>query len=232
MNKQNQIGHQNYWPTILLLLYGAVWVVTAINPVHWEDWLLENLLVVVWLAVLICTYRRFRFSTLSYVMITLMLSLHALGAHYTYAEMPFGNWLRHHFELARNPYDRIVHFLFGLLIAYPLFELVFKKFKLTRGWSYVLSVHIILGWSALFEVLEGLVAYFMSPELAAAYNAVQGDIWDAQKDTALAMLGAVIAMAITALVQYRKAHARSAKHRTEVPSGFEMITHRDGMAKT
>jgi putative membrane protein len=221
MSETNQIHRENHWPKILLLLYGAVWIATAIDPMYWEDWLLENLLVFAWIAILIGTYRRYQFSTISYVMIATMLSLHALGAHYTYSEMPLGNWLRHHFALTRNPYDRIVHFLFGLLIAYPLFELFIKKFKLTPGWSYILSIHIVLGWSGLFEVLEGLVAHLMSPALAAAYNAVQGDIWDSQKDTALAALGAVVAMAITAAFQHQK--FRSISSATKIESrGFDL----------
>ena len=89
------------------------------KPLYPRDWLLENLLVFFYAALLIVTYRWFRFSNLSYALFTLFISLHLLGAHYTYSETPFGFWLQDWFGFERNHYDRIVHFCFGLLIAYP-----------------------------------------------------------------------------------------------------------------
>ena len=95
----------------------VLWVITAIKPLYPRDWLIENLLVFVSAAVLIYTYPRFRFSKLSYALFTLFLSLHLVGAHYTYSETPAGFWMQTLFNLERNHYDRIVHFGFGLLIA-------------------------------------------------------------------------------------------------------------------
>ncbi len=117
---------------VLLGTYALVWVITAIAPLDRHDWLLENLLVVVAMAVLIGTYRLFPLSDLSYLLITAFLTLHAIGAHYTYSEVPFGFWIQRTFGFARNPFDRIVHFSFGLLMAYPIRE-VFLRVANARG---------------------------------------------------------------------------------------------------
>lgn len=181
----------------LLVWLLGLWLVTAIAPFDRRDWLLENLLVFLYGGLLIATYRRFAFSNLSYGLFGLFLSLHLVGAHYTYAETPFGFWLQDLFDLSRNHYDRIVHFSFGLLLAYPLREFLLRVVGVRPAWSYLLTLVTVLGFSGFYEALEGLVAVIVSPELGAAYLGTQGDEWDAQKDTALAFLGAIVAMWLT-----------------------------------
>jgi putative membrane protein len=181
----------------MLLWLVLLWVITAIAPFNRHDWLLENLLVFLYGFLLVITYRRFAFSNLSYGLFTVFLSLHLVGAHYTYAETPFGFWLQDLFDLERNHYDRIVHFSFGLLIAYPFRELLLRAAGLRRSWSYLLSVTIVLAFSNFYEIIEAVVADIVSPELGSAYLGTQGDIWDAQKDAFVAFLGAVMAMSIT-----------------------------------
>ena len=174
----------------------VIWVITAINPRYPKDWLIENLLVFVYAALLIFTYRRFQFCNLSYALFTVFLSLHLIGAHYTYAETPLGFWLQPIFDFDRNHYDRIVHFSYGLLCAYPLREILLRQARVIQSWSYFLAVTGILAFSAFYEVLEAVVAVLVSPELGAAYLGTQGDQWDAQKDSFLAFLGAIIAMLV------------------------------------
>jgi putative membrane protein len=178
----------------------VLWVVTAIRPWYPRDWLLENLLVFAYAALLAITYRRFAFSNLSYGLFTLFLSLHLVGAHYTYAEVPFGFWLRDALGLARNHYDRIVHFSFGLLIAYPFREVLVRAGGLRPAWSSFMAVVTVLGFSAFYEGLEAVTAMVVSPELGAAYLGTQGDEWDSQKDSVLAMAGSVLAMLVTGAV--------------------------------
>jgi putative membrane protein len=190
----------------LVLWLIVFWVITAIKPLYPRDWLLENLLVFFYSALLIITYRWFRFSNLSYALFTLFLSLHLLGAHYTYSETPFGFWLQDWFGFGRNHYDRIVHFCFGLLIAYPFREILLRQTGVKREWSYFLAVTLVLAFSAFYEVIEGLAATIFSPELGAAYLGTQGDEWDAQKDTAMAFAGAIIAMCMT--WQYDRQNSR------------------------
>lgn len=176
----------------LLIWYGLFWTVLAIAPHDRQDWLLENLLALAAVASLLVTYRRFQFSTPSYLLITAFLSLHAVGAHYTYAEVPFGFWLQHVVGLARNPFDRIVHFAYGLLLVYPLRELLIRLAGVCTFWSYYLPVSGMLAQSGFFEIVEAVVAQIVSPELGKAYLGTQGDEWDAQKDMIAALSGALL----------------------------------------
>ncbi|NCF37556.1 MAG: DUF2238 domain-containing protein [Gammaproteobacteria bacterium] len=181
----------------LVLWLITLWIITAIKPLYPRDWLLENLLVFIWSALLVFTYRRFQFSNLAYGLFVVFLSLHLAGAHYTYAETPFGFWLQDWFGFERNHYDRIVHFAFGLLLAYPMREIMLRTSGLKTSWSYFITLNCIMAFSAVYEIIEAVTAIIVSPELGAAYLGTQGDEWDAQKDAALAALGASIAMLIT-----------------------------------
>jgi putative membrane protein len=185
--------------------YALVWIVTAIRPLDRHDWLLENLLVFAMLAILIGTYRAFPLSDLSYLFITAFMTLHAVGAHYTYSEVPLGFWIQNAFGFSRNHFDRIVHFSFGLLMAYPIRE-VFLRVANTRGfWAYYLPLDVTLAFSALYEIMEMLIATMVAPGTGAAWLGTQGDIWDAQKDMGLAALGALLCMCVTALIRKLRA---------------------------
>ncbi|MBL8036713.1 MAG: DUF2238 domain-containing protein [Nitrospira sp.] len=181
----------------LLLWYGLLWTWLAIGPVNRRDWLLENLLAFALVLLLTLTYRRFQLSTLSYCLITFFMTLHAVGAHYTYAEVPLGFWLQDLLSLSRNPFDRIVHFAYGALLAYPVREILVRLAGVRGLWSYYLSASLILAQSGQFEIIESIVAALVSPELGNAYLGTQGDEWDAQKDMAAALGGAVLAMVFT-----------------------------------
>jgi putative membrane protein len=183
----------------LMAWYLAVWVITAVNPLDRKDWVLENVLAVTLVAGLVLSYRRFPLSDMSYLLITLFLTLHAVGAHYTYSEVPLGYWLKDWGHFSRNHFDRVVHFCFGLLMAYPVRE-VFLRVASTRGfWAYYLPLDVTLAFSAIYEIIEMLVAVVIAPSAGDAYLGTQGDIWDAQKDMALAGCGALLCMLITAL---------------------------------
>lgn len=187
----------------LLWWYGLFWIWLAIEPVNRRDWFLENLLAITGVVLLVLSYRRFRFSRLSYCLIALFLTLHAIGAHYTYAEVPVGYWLKDVLALDRNPFDRFVHFAFGGLLAYPVRELLVRRARVEGAWSYYLPISAILAQSSLFEVIEAVVAVIVSPELGNLYLGTQGDEWDAQKDMAAALAGALLAMAVTVVTSKR-----------------------------
>ena len=190
----------------LLAWYLLFWAWMAISPPDRGDWLLENILAMTAVILLIVTARRFQFSNLSYLLITLFLSLHAVGAHYTYAKVPFGFWLQDLLNAERNPFDRLVHFAYGLLLAYPIREVLIRLAGVRGGWSYFLPVSATLAQSGLFEVIEAAAASIVSPELGAAYLGTQGDEWDAQKDMASALVGAILMMSIT-LAASKRRHA-------------------------
>ncbi len=185
----------------------ALWIVTAIEPLYPRDWLLENLLVFLFAGLLVVTYRRFRFSNFSYGLFAIFISLHLVGAHYTYSETPFGFWMQDLFGFERNHYDRLVHFAFGLLLAYPMRELLLRKSGVTRAWSYFITINCVMAFSAAYEVIEVIAAMIVSPELGNAYLGTQGDEWDAQKDAFLAILGALIAMLLN--WQYARGRAKA-----------------------
>lgn len=191
------------YQSFLLAAFAAVWVWAAVAPRFPHDWLLENVLVFFFVPVILLTGRHFRLSSLSYTLITAFMALHVAGSHYTYAEVPFGYTLQAWFGSDRNMYDRLVHFSFGLLLAYPLREL-FLRVAHTRGvWSYWLPMELVLAFSALYEIIEWLVAARVDPAAGLAFLGAQGDVWDAQKDMLLAGLGATIAMMLVALVHWR-----------------------------
>ena len=200
-------AHRRY-VLILAALYGALWIAMAIDPPDREAWTLENALVGLFALVLVASYRRFPLSRISYTLIFVYLCVHAIGAHYTYSLVPYDAWsealfgrsINEFFGWQRNHFDRVVHFLYGLLLAYPLRE-VFLRIADVRGfWGYFLPLDITMSTSMIYELVEWGAAEFFGGDLGAAYLGTQGDIWDAHKDMALASLGAIIAMTITALI--------------------------------
>ena len=185
----------------LMAWYLAVWMITAINPLDRKDWVLENVLAVTLVAALVLTYRRFPLSDMSYLLITLFLTMHAIGAHYTYSEVPLGYWLKDWGHFSRNHFDRVVHFCFGLLMAYPVRE-VFLRVASTRGfWAYYLPLDVTLAFSAIYEIIEMLVAVVIAPSAGEAYLGTQGDIWDGQWDMGLAVIGSAIAVGCTLIAE-------------------------------
>jgi putative membrane protein len=187
----------------LLAIFVVLWVALAIKPYYRQDWLLENILVAILVPSGLLIVRYFRLSNLSYTLITVFLILHITGAHYTYEKVPFGYTISNWFGAERNHYDRIVHFSFGFLLAYPIREMFLRIASVRGMWGYVLPLDVTLSCSAIFEIFEWLVAAVVNPQAGLAYLGSQGDIWDAQKDMGLAGLGALITMIIIALVNWR-----------------------------
>jgi putative membrane protein len=196
---------------VLVALYAVLWTALAIDPKHRDDWMLENALVFAFAIGMWAAHKHFVFSRVSYTLIFLFLCLHSLGSHYTYSEVPYNAWwqaltgetFNSLFGWERNHFDRLVHFCYGLLLAYPLRE-IFLRIADARGfWGYFLPLDFTLSTSGLYELIEWAAAEFFGGELGAAFLGAQGDVWDAQKDMALAGLGALIAMLITAAINAR-----------------------------
>ncbi len=180
----------------LMSWYIGLFAWLAYSPVDRQFWAMASVLPVLFVIVLIASYRYMPLSPLSYVLIMGFLTLHTVGVHYTYAQVPVGDWLNDLLHLGRNHFDRIVHFSFGFLLAYPMEE-TFRLFGHARGWVlYYLPVITVLGLSALWEILEAWVTQAIHPELGPAYLGAQGDMWDAQKDMAAAMYGSLLCMGI------------------------------------
>jgi putative membrane protein len=141
-------------------------------------------------------------------LIFLFLALHAIGAHWTYSLVPYdtafhgisGFSLDELMGWERNQYDRIVHFAFGLLLAYPVRELFLRVAEVRGAWGYFLPVALTMAASTFYELVEWWAAEIFGGDLGIAFLGTQGDVWDAQKDMWLATLGALIAMGMTALI--------------------------------
>lgn len=199
------------YPKWLLALYILIWSITAINPPHLQDFILENLLNFVLVFVVVVTHRRFRLSNISYTLIFAYMVLVSIGAHYTYAEVPYDRWAEYIFGRSvndlfgfeRNHYDRLVHLSFGLFMAYPIRE-IFMRIANVRGfWAYYLPFDVTLSFSAIYEIIEWIIALIFGGGLGAQYLGTQGDEWDAVKDMGLAALGAVTSMSIVAFINFK-----------------------------
>jgi putative membrane protein len=204
MNWIRTIPHKTYFLG-LTAVFGLEAAFLAVAPHDRKDWMLENALVLFFLLGMFWSYKRFPFSRISYTLIFLFLAVHEIGSHYTYSEVPYDAWFQ---ALAgttfnelvgweRNNFDRIVHFLYGLLLAYPIREIYFRLANADGFWGYFLPLDFTMSTSMLYELIEWAAAEFFGGELGAAYLGTQGDIWDAHKDMLLASLGALAAMLAT-----------------------------------
>jgi putative membrane protein len=187
----------------MALVFAAVWIWSGIDPVYPTDWLLENILTTIVVLVLVLTYRLFTFSDLSYLLITIFMCLHVIGSHYTYSEVPLGDWARDGWGLERNHYDRLVHFSYGLLWAYPFREVGLRGFGVPRAFASLTAMALVLACSAAYEIIEWAVAAIVDPAAGQAYLGTQGDEFDGQKDMALAGLGGFLSLTATGIVRQR-----------------------------
>lgn len=204
------LSHGRYL-AYLATAYAVIWALLAYYPVDRSVWLLENALVLVVVVGMALSFRYLPLSRISYTLIFLFLCLHTLGAHYSYALVPYDDWtqklfgaqLGHLLGWERNHFDRLVHFLYGFLIAYPIRELFLRVVTVKGFWGYFLPLDLTMSTSMLFELMEWVVAELFGDGTGAAYLGAQGDVWDAHKDMALASLGAILAMFITGLINWR-----------------------------
>lgn len=193
-------------PASLLVLWlaaGVIFVWSAIHPHDYFTWILEVFPAIIGAVILAATHRRFRFTPLVYTLIALHMVILMIGGHYTYAEVPFGNWIRDYFGLSRNHYDRLGHFAQGFVPAMIAREVLLRLNVLKRGgWLFVIVVSLCLAFSALYELVEWTVSA-LTGSAGDAFLGSQGDVFDTQKDMAMALVGS-----ITALLLLSKAHDR------------------------
>ncbi|MCA9060098.1 MAG: DUF2238 domain-containing protein [Planctomycetaceae bacterium] len=185
---------------LTLLMTTALLAVSLISPLYPREQVLQHLPTALFLVFLYADSRRNWLSKPSIACMTLFFWLHILGARYIYSYVPYDEWSQRLAGVSlstalgwqRNHYDRLVHLLFGVLFIIPTAEIGGKYARMTARWSLVFGVLCVLAISAVYEIFEWLLTVVMSPRQADAYNGQQGDLWDAQKDMALAWLGAVV----------------------------------------
>jgi putative membrane protein len=201
------ISHHRYL-LFLSLVFLLVWAALAIDPLYRKDWALENVLVAVFVLIIAVSYRHLLLSRISYTLIFIFLCLHEVGSHYTYSEVPYDRWFQAMtggtfndlVGWERNNFDRVIHFCYGLLLAYPVREIFLRVVNVRGFWGYFLPLDLTMSSSMTFELFEWGAASLFGGDLGMAYLGTQGDIWDSHKDMALASLGALTAMSFTALL--------------------------------
>lgn len=177
----------------LLGIYFVLFAVLAIDPYDRGTWFFENLTVWIILAGILGLYARgVRFSNLAYALMFVLIYLHTIGGHYTFARVPFG-WVTDLFGFERNHFDRVAHFSVGFY-AFAIAEwLSGKRMVSNRFLLFTYPVFTIATVAMGYEVVEWIYASLADPEAGAAYLGSQGDIWDAQKDMLADTLGAMSA---------------------------------------
>jgi len=169
---------------------------SGMHPRDRYTWLLEVAPVLIAAPLLLLTYKHFRLTDLVYVGIALHAMILMVGGHYTYAQVPLFNWLRDEFGLSRNHYDRLGHLAQGFFPALIAREILVRKRVIQPGgWLFFIVVCVCLAISASYELIEWAVAD-LSGDDAVAFLATQGDVWDTQKDMALALLGSILAQVL------------------------------------
>jgi len=236
MPSLRSISHGRYL-CLLMIPFLVECLFLAFNVYDRKDWMLENVLVVVALVALVASYRKLPLSRVSYTLIFIFLALHEIGSHYTYAEVPYDQWslalTGHSFnELVgwqRNNFDRVVHFSYGLLLAYPMREIYLRIADAEGFWGYFLPLDFTMSTSMIYELIEWAAAEIFGGELGAAYLGTQGDVWDAHKDMGLASLGALIAMLLTLALNrciqrdFAREWANSLRIKSRAPLGEDEI---------
>jgi putative membrane protein len=190
------------YPLCLLAAYLAIWLALAINPVFRKDWLLENIIVFVAVPLFVLTARRLRFSDFAYTCLFAFFVLHAIGAHYTYSLVPYADWwqaLGGGAPEGRNHYDRFVHFIYGLLVTPAAVEVFAHYGRYSRPWAFLMPWMFMAGHSVIYELVEFAAAIAFGGDLGQAYLGTQGDVWDSQKDMALALAGATLTLVLLAV---------------------------------
>ena len=187
---------------ILFSTAALLLLLSCIGAPYPEQMYLQHIPTVVALAALAIFSRRYPLSNAAFTCLVIFLMLHILGARYIYSYVPYDRWMKaligtdltSVFHFQRNHYDRLVHFAFGLLWVLPVWEVCVRYFKVPRRFALYVAFEFVLAFSALYELFEWGLTMALSPNDADAYNGQQGDIWDAHKDMAFAMLGALAAL--------------------------------------
>lgn len=189
--------HEKKFHFTLLLIVISVLIWSLIKPKELLTWFAEASPAIVILIIVISTYHKFRFTTLSYTIIAILSILTFIGGHYTFSEVPLFNWLQDIYDLQRNHYDRFGHFLKGLS-AIVVMEILIRKMQLKRGpWLSGITISIVLSMAALYEIIEWLSTKLpFGQKEKEDFLGMQGDKWDAQWDMSLALIGAIIALLI------------------------------------
>jgi len=193
------------FPLALLGLLGVICAATLwAPPAGRTSWALEVGPGLIEVALLVATYRRLPLSHWVYGGVFLHVLVLIYGGYYTYALTPLGDWAKQAFDLQRNHYDRVGHVALGVFPVFLARELLLRTSPLGRGkWLFGISVSLVLSFAAFWELLEWWVTLLVASDVGQAFLGSQGDVWDAQWDILLALVGAVLALLVAAPLHER-----------------------------
>ncbi|HEU0104708.1 MAG TPA: DUF2238 domain-containing protein [Vicinamibacteria bacterium] len=201
------MDRRNREPVVLLVVGLASLGWSGLRPHDYFTWLLEVAPILIGVPILIATRRRFPLTPLAYRLIFVHALILMAGGHYTYAEVPLGDWVKDALGLARNHYDRLGHFAQGFVPAILAREILLRKTPLSRGgWLFFLVTCVCLAISACYELVEWWTAV-ATGEAATAFLGTQGDPWDTQWDMFTALVGALAGQLTLARVHDRELSA-------------------------
>jgi putative membrane protein len=194
----NKKFNENY-PAYLFLLFVIIFLILGISPKYRGIWMIENVLTILLVLFLVLSFKKFRFSNFSYSLIFIFLVFHVIGSYYSYNETPLFDFIFYFFNVSRNNYDRVIHFLFGVLFFYPCYEFLFKKLKIRGVWCYLICFFVITAFKGFYEIFEWLWILITGRGniIETHFLGMQGDLWDAQKDMILGVLGSFFGGFIT-----------------------------------
>jgi putative membrane protein len=219
MSRFRSILPRDSWNARLLAIFLFAWAVSCVALPYPEYFAMQHVPTVLAVVGLVVVERRIGVSRTSFALVIAFLLLHVLGARYLYSYVPYDNWserilgvrFSERFGFERNHYDRFVHFAFGLLFVLPLWEFGSNRLRLRRVWPAIAATCVVLTASAVYEIAEWAVAMTFAPDWAEAYNGQQGDIWDAQKDMALAWAGSILGVTVVAAYRRRRGSRKTAE---------------------
>ena len=191
------------YPIFLLIIYLFLFILLAINPYDRTVWFAENLPIMLIVLALILTYPKFQFSNTAYTLMGVLIVMHTIGGHYTFARVPF-EWFTNFFGFERNHYDRIAHFSVGFY-AYAMAEFLLKTKAVTKKWAlFLFPLFFIMAVAGAYEVFEWQYAVLGDPQAGIEVLGSQGDVWDAQKDILADTLGAFVSLGYFAFMNRRE----------------------------
>lgn len=200
---------KNHFPSVLAGLFLIILVLSGIHPVFQKVWFVEIIPVVIVYGFLIWSYRQFRFSNTAYALMFFWLVWHSIGAHYTFANVPF-QWFSDLIGSDRNHFDRFSHFMIGFY-AYPMAEWAVKRRHVQPRIAGIFGIFFIMSVAAGYEIIEWIYAVLDGGDAGIEFLGSQGDQWDAQKDMLCDTLGAITATILFYIVRpYKLLTSRSA----------------------
>lgn len=197
-----------YYTIIAIFFVTLIW--SGISPHDYFTWILEVFPALIGFTVLLITYNKFQFTKLTYILILIHCIILFIGGHYTYAEVPFFNYLKEVFDQSRNNYDKVGHFAQGFIPAAIISELFIRKQIVKQGWLHFLTLATCICISAFYEFLEWFVA-LASGQSADSFLGTQGYVWDTQSDMFYACIGSILFMIILSKIQLKQIHSLTKK---------------------